>query len=102
MLPALFKHRMKESYLFGSPESVGDKSSGNPENSREVPPPSGTPPERPSRESLWRGLRWIGVGTRLLALSKLTGDEAFYRAGLPITVLGGNEVFHALLFTFKK
>jgi hypothetical protein len=72
----------------------------NPEGSRS--PENNNPPERTSRESLWRGLRWIGVGTGLLAISKLTGDEAFYHAGLPITVLGGNEVLHALLGTLKK
>jgi hypothetical protein len=77
--------------------SDGGESSHNSEGSREVPPPSGTPPERPSRDSLWRGLRWIVLGSTLIGLSKVTGEETFSQAGITITSLGVTETAYGLL-----
>lgn len=73
----------------------------NQESSREVPPPSGTPPEKPSRKSLYRGLAWIAVGGAAIGLSKVTGDQTFYDVGLTITSLGVFETAYGLLYRKK-
>jgi hypothetical protein len=79
----------------------GGESSHNAEGSREVPPPSGTPPEGPSRESLYRGLAWIAIGGAAIGLSKVTGDQTFYDVGLTITSLGVFETAYGLLYRKK-
>jgi hypothetical protein len=92
---------MKEFYSSGSSEPKGDKSSSNPEGSREVLLTGGTPPERPNRDSLWRGLRWIALGSTFIGVAKVTGEESFYQVGLTIASLGGAEAFYGLLYRKK-
>ncbi len=81
--------------------SDGGESSHNSEGSREVPPPSDTPPEGPNLKSLFRGLTWIGAGSTLIGISKAVGDESLYPVGLTIMSLGVYETTYRLLYRKK-
>jgi hypothetical protein len=66
------------------------------EGSGENPPGNSNKPERPNWESVSRGIAWIVLGSAIIGIGKLSGDESTFQTGSTIATLGGAEFFFGL------